>query len=55
MIPYVAAFIKNGELYITCIYGKNRDDVITFIKEHYRLVIGKIVSVHQVKGGKKDA
>lgn len=48
MIPYVAAFVKNGEPYVTCLYGKDRDDVILFIKKHYRTQLGKIVSVRQV-------
>ncbi len=54
MIPYVATFAKNGEPYVTCLYGKSRDDVITFIRKNYRKVLGNINSVHQVKG-KKDA
>lgn len=54
MIPYEATFVKNGEPHVTCLYGKDRNDVIVFIKTHYKRVIGKIISVHQVKG-KKDA
>lgn len=54
MIPYVATFTKNGEPYVTCLYGKSRDDVITFIKNNYRKVLGRIVSVAQVKGGKTN-
>lgn len=54
MTPYVATFTKNGEPYVTCLYGKNREDVIGFIKQHYRKVLGKIVSVAQVKGSKTN-
>lgn len=49
MTLYEATFTKNGEPHVTCLYGKDRNDVIVFIKNNYRKVLGKIVTVHQVK------